>query len=263
MNDQNGGYVMEGKEKKLPDLFPKETTRRGFLRGTAVAAGSAVAMATVGGLAAKAAHAQSTPDFRLLDPPPTKDVMRFLFAERENCTGCRACEYACSVFHAGVVRPSVSRIHVLKYKDSIDVPVVCWHCEDAPCIAACPTTPKSIIADPKHNGIILNEKICLGRKCMKCQEACPAQYVWVNPDTGQPLMCDMCEGDPACVKACAEQSGTPQGPCLVAGKVGFGVNRAFRAVTPDQAGADLLDLTFYPNVGGKRPSPANNKRTRR
>jgi len=50
---------MEGKEKKLPDLFPKETTRRGFLRGTAVAAGSAVAMATVGGLAAKAAHAQA------------------------------------------------------------------------------------------------------------------------------------------------------------------------------------------------------------
>ncbi len=59
MNDQNGGYVMEGKEKKLPDLFPKETTRRGFLRGTAVAAGSAVAMVTVGGLAAKAAHAQA------------------------------------------------------------------------------------------------------------------------------------------------------------------------------------------------------------
>jgi hypothetical protein len=49
----------------------------------------------------------------------------------------------------------------------------------------------------------------------------------------------------------------------VAGKVGFGVNLAFRAVTPDQAGKDLMDLTFYPNVDGKRPSPANNKRTRR
>ena len=258
MNDQNGGYVMEGKEKKLPDLFPKETTRRGFLRGTAVAAGSAVAMATVGGLAAKAAHAQAAPP-----APQKKDAMRYLFVERGNCTGCRACEYACSVYHTGLVRPSVSRIHVLKYKDSIDVPVVCWHCDDAPCIAACPTTPKAIIADPKHNGIILDEKTCLGRKCLKCQEACPAQYVWVNPDTGQPLMCDMCEGDPACVKACVEQSGIPQGPCLVANKLGFGVNLAFRDVTPNQAGKDLLDLTFYPNVDGKRPTPAKTKKIRR
>lgn len=248
---------MDGKEKKLPDLFQKETSRRGFLRGTAVAAGSAVAIATVGGLSSKAAHAQAAP------PAPKKDLMKFLFAERQNCTGCRACEYACSVFHTGVVRPSVSRIHVLKYKDSIDVPVLCWHCEDAPCIAACPTTPKAIIADPNHNGIILNEKTCLGRKCLKCQEACPAQYVWVNPDTGMPLMCDMCEGDPACVKACNEQSGTPQGPCLVANKLGFGVNLAFRDVTPNRAGRDLLDLTFYPNVDGKRPAPAKTKKTRR
>ena len=92
---------MEGKEKKLPDLFPKETTRRGFLRGTAVAAGSAVAMVTVGGLAAKTAHAQAAA------PAPKKELMKYLFAERENCTGCRACEYACSVYHTGIVRPSV------------------------------------------------------------------------------------------------------------------------------------------------------------
>jgi Fe-S-cluster-containing hydrogenase component 2 len=258
MNDQNGGYVMEGKEKKLPDLFPKETTRRGFLRGTVVAVSGAVSIATVGGLASKAAHAQATPP-----AAPKKDLMRFLFAERENCTGCRACEYACSVYHTSVVRPSVSRIHVMKYKDSIDVPVVCWHCDDAPCVAACPTTPKSILPDPNHNGIILNEKTCLGRKCLKCQEACPAQFVWANPDTGQPLMCDMCAGDPACVKACADQSGAPQGPCLVANKLGFGVNLAFRDVTPNEAGKDLLDLTFYPNVDGKRPTPAKTKKTRR
>jgi Fe-S-cluster-containing hydrogenase component 2 len=258
MNDQNGGFVMEGKEKKFPDLFQKETTRRDFLRGTVVATSSAVAMATIGTLASKSAHAQATPP-----APQKKDLMRFLFAERENCTGCRACEYACSVYHTGVVRPSVSRIHVMKYKDSIDVPVLCWHCEDAPCIAACPTTPKSIMADPNHNGIILNEKTCLGRKCLKCQEACPAQYVLVNPDTGQPLMCDMCGGDPACVKACSDQSGNPQGPCLMANKLGFGVNLAFRNVTPDQAGADLLDLTFYPSVDGKRITPVKTAKTKK
>ncbi|MEN6319944.1 MAG: 4Fe-4S dicluster domain-containing protein [Syntrophaceae bacterium] len=249
---------MADEEKKVSDLFQNETTRRGFLRGTAVATGSAITMATIGSLVAKSAHAQAKPP-----EAPKKDLMKFLFAERQNCTGCRACEYACSVYHTGVVRPSVSRIHVLKYKDSIDVPVLCWHCNDAPCIEACPTTPKSIVADSKHNGIILNEKTCLGRKCLKCQEACPAEYVWVNPDTGQPLICDMCGGDPECVKACAIQSGNPQGPCLMANKLGFGVNMAFRTVTPEQAGVDLLGLIFYPNVDGKRVTPVKTAKTKR
>lgn len=241
---------MQDKEKQTPELLSKETTRRGFLRGTALAAGSAVAMATIGGLAPKVAHAQAAPA-----AAPKKDPMKFLFAERHNCTGCRACEYACSLFHTGTVRPSLSRIYVFKYKDVIDVPVLCWHCTDHPCIEACPTTPKAIHADPTHNGIILNEKICLGIKCMKCQEACPAKYVRVNPDNGQPLLCDMCKGDPECVKACHAQAGNPQGPCLMANMRGFGVNMAYRSVTPEQAGADLLDLTFYPNTDGKRIAP--------
>jgi Fe-S-cluster-containing dehydrogenase component len=151
----------------------------------------------------------------------------------------------------------------MKYKDVIDVPVICWHCDDHPCIEACPTTPKAIQADPKHNGIILNENICLGAKCMKCQEACPAHYVRANPDTGKPLFCDMCGGDPECVKACLAQSCNPQGPCLMANKLGFGVNMAYRAVTPEQAGADLLDLTFYPNVTGKRVTPAKTAKSRK
>jgi hypothetical protein len=49
----------------------------------------------------------------------------------------------------------------------------------------------------------------------------------------------------------------------MANKLGFGVNLAFRDVTPNTAGADLLDLTFYPNVDGKRPTPAKTKKARR
>jgi hypothetical protein len=52
----------------------------------------------------------------------------------------------------------------------------------------------------------------------------------------------------------------------MANKLGFGVNMAFRAVTPEEAGADLLDLTFYPNVSGKRVTPvkiAKSKKARR
>jgi ferredoxin len=139
---------------------------------------------------------------------------------------------------------------------------MCWHCDDAPCIKACPTTPNSLTKDPKTNGIVLNTKTCLGAKCMKCAEACPPKYIRGNADTGQPLICDLCGGDPQCVKACMEQSGNPQGPCLMGRPVGIGVNMAFRDVTPEQAGKDLATLLFYPNVEGKRVVPAKTKKGR-
>jgi hypothetical protein len=97
---------------------------------------------------------------------------------------------------------------------------------------------------------------------MKCAEACPAQYIRGNADTGQPLICDLCGGDPQCVKACMEQSGNPQGPCLMGRPVGIGVNMAFRDVTPEQAGKDLARLLFYPNEEGKRVVPAKTKKGR-
>jgi len=234
---------MEKEQKKIPNVLQKETTRRGFLKGAAAATGGAVALATVGAAAPKVAKAAE---------PERKPLYRYLFAERQNCTGCRACEYACNIYHYGVIRPSVSRVHVLKYKNVVDVPVICWHCDDAPCIAACPTTPLAIQKDPKTNGIILNEKLCLGAKCLKCQEACPAEFIRVNPDNGMPLMCDLCGGDPECVKACLAQSGKPQGPCLIAEKLGFGVHHAYRNVPPEEAGEDLLKLLFYPNKSGER-----------
>ena len=243
-------------EKKLPDVLKKETSRRDFLRGTATAAGSAIAISAIGGIAPKKAEAQ----YSVQGVPGTKPyAQKYRFAERQNCTGCRSCEFACSLFHYGTARPALARIYIAKYKDIVDVPVMCWHCDDAPCIKACPTTPNSLTKDPKTNGIILNEKTCLGAKCMKCQEACPAKYIRGNPDTGQPLICDLCGGDPQCVKACMEQAGNPQGPCLQGRPLGIGVNMAFREVTPEQAGKDLANLLFYPNVEGKRVVPAKSK----
>lgn len=243
-------------DKKLPDVLKKETTRRDFLRGTATAAGSALAITAIGGIAPKKAEAQ----YSVQGVPGTKPyAQKYRFAERQNCTGCRSCEFACSLFHTGTVRPALSRIYITKYKDIVDVPVMCWHCDDAPCIKACPTTPNSLTKDPKTNGIVLNTKTCLGAKCMKCAEACPPKYIRGNADTGQPLICDLCNGDPQCVKACMEQAGNPQGPCLQGRPLGIGVNMAFRDVTPDQAGKDLANLLFYPNVEGKRIVPAKTK----
>lgn len=225
------------------DLLEEKTSRRSFLKKIGTAAAGVAVVAATGKVTAPATAAEK---------PAAKPVMKYLFAERLNCTGCRACEYACSLHHEGVVRPSMSRIHVLRYKGVVDVPVICWHCDDAPCIKACPTTPKAIEKDPKTNGIKLIANLCIGAKCNKCIEACPSQFIRRSPDNGMPLMCDMCGGDPECVKACIAQSGNPLGPCLMTGKVGFGVNMAYRNVTPEDAGADLLQNMFYPNEDGER-----------
>jgi Fe-S-cluster-containing hydrogenase component 2 len=244
---KKGGRQMEFERKETIPLsvVEKKTSRRSFLKGALTTAGSVATIVTVGGF--------KTPDVGAAEPAEKKDKMKYLFAVRENCTGCRACEYACSLKHEGVVRPSAARIHVTKYASVVDVPVICWNCDDLPCIKACPTTPTAIKKDPETGAIkYIDDKTCLGAKCNKCIEACPAGYLRRNPDTGWPIFCDLCDGDPECVKACAEQAGNPQGPCLQAGKLGFGVNMAYRDVTPEEAARALHKNFFYPNEKGER-----------
>ena len=42
--------------------------------------------------------------------------------------------------------------------------------------------------------------------CMKCIEACPFDAVFLTSDGSKLIKCDLCEGDPACVKACAPEA---------------------------------------------------------
>jgi Fe-S-cluster-containing hydrogenase component 2 len=222
--------------------------RRLFLRRTAQlavaipAAGAFIQAESVHAAAPEAAKAQA------------KAGMKYLLAERASCTGCRACEYACSAFHEkGVVRPSVSRIHVRRCKGIVDVPNICWHCEDAPCVKACPTTPQAIVKNKATNIIeYIDDKTCLGAKCNKCMEACPPNYLRRHPDTGRPIFCDLCDGDPQCVAACNRMAANELAPALVTKKTGGGVNLTYREVTPDEAADSLILNFYYPNVNGDR-----------
>ena len=233
-------------------------SRRSFLQKSATAAVAApVVGAVIGVAAAEAAPAPAAPAAPAPAPAPAapaKAPKKYLFAERASCTGCRACEYACSQYHEkGVTRPALSRIYVRRYKGIADVPIICWHCEDAPCVQACPTTPKAIAKDKGTNIIsFIDDKTCLGAKCNKCMEACPAQYLRRNPDTGMPMFCDLCGGDPQCVQACERMAAGELAPTLTAKKSGGGVNIAYRDVTPDEAAEALIMNYYYPNSKGDR-----------
>lgn len=83
-------------------------------------------------------------------------------------------------------------------------PVLCQHCENAPCIAACPNN--AIYTRP--DGIVIIDPVaCKG--CGTCRAACPYDAVFENPQLGISQKCTMCahlldEGwdAPRCVRGC-------------------------------------------------------------
>jgi len=125
-------------------------------------------------------------------------MAKVLTIDHDKCTSCRLCELVCSARHDGAFRPSRSHIHVAIYADeAIYLPVVCMQCEEAPCMAVCPSA--ALVRDPQTNAVVVVEQRCVG--CRVCALACPfgAIAYW----DGKARKCDLCGGDPECVRFCA------------------------------------------------------------
>ncbi len=124
---------------------------------------------------------------------------KILLVNHEKCTGCRLCEMACSVKHTGVNNASRSRIHVIKWPmEGFNLPMLCQQCEDAPCIAVCPKDALS--RDPILGRVSLNYDLCIG--CKMCVTACPFGGMGIDAAAHQVVKCDLCDGEPICVRFC-------------------------------------------------------------
>jgi len=121
-----------------------------------------------------------------------------LIVDETRCSGCRACEVACSDVHENAFSPVLARLRVLKRDaEGIDRPMVCLLCADAPCVAGCPSEALS----QRSDGVLqLDAARC--ESCGQCVLACPHGALRMHPTTGQPLVCDLCGGKPVCVAAC-------------------------------------------------------------
>lgn len=116
------------------------------------------------------------------------------------CSGCKACMLACVATHEGGFGTAAARIRVTKIEtEGLDVPSVCRLCRRPGCVKACPAGALS--RDASLGVVRLNEEECIA--CGACAEGCPFGMVIMHPTTGLPLICDLCDGDPACVKRCA------------------------------------------------------------
>jgi len=115
------------------------------------------------------------------------------------CSGCRACEVACVARHDGRFGTASARIRVFKDERlGVDSPRVCGLCADAPCVPAC-----SIGALSRGEATrVVHVAADQCTSCAACSPACPYGALAIHPRTGMPLICDLCDGAPACVTRC-------------------------------------------------------------
>lgn len=124
---------------------------------------------------------------------------KVLMVNYEKCTGCRLCELVCSVVHQGVSNPSRSRIKVVKWEaEGLYVPMTCQQCQDAPCMNVCPV--KAISRDENLDYVKIDYDVCIG--CRACVSACPFGAMSFDIVDRQVIKCDLCDGDPQCVRFC-------------------------------------------------------------
>jgi tetrathionate reductase subunit B len=139
---------------------------------------------------------------------PRPDVKYGMVIDCDKCVGCHLCAVACRQEYdvpKGVWRSWVKEIEkeAGSERKKCFLPRLCNHCEQAPCVSACPVSASY----KREDGVVLTDyKKCIG--CKYCIVACPYDARFLNPLTKTSDKCTFCdhrleEGKkPACVEIC-------------------------------------------------------------
>lgn len=103
-----------------------------------------------------------------------------IIVKTDRCTGCMTCVVSCK--QENLTWPTVWWIKIFELEDSsfdhlIYLPHTCMHCDDPPCMPACPE--QAIYKRPDGIVLIDHEK-CKGHG--ECIKACPYGVIALNPD---------------------------------------------------------------------------------
>jgi tetrathionate reductase subunit B len=172
----------------------------------------------------------------------SKDTLFLVDADK--CTGCKLCIVACKDEHVGsdylpwtkaqpdtghfwIDVQTLERGRIPRVKVTY-LPVMCQHCDNAPCIKAC---PEHAIKTREDGLVWIDQAACTG--CGLCQQACPYHVIYMNPELKLAQKCTGCAhrvddgAQPRCAEVCPHDAiifapgakGTPAGDRADTGEI--------------------------------------------
>lgn len=192
----------------------QELDRREFLRKTAVG-GSAAALtaAALGAQEAAAPNFRPEEEWRERMTAP-KDGKRYgWIVDTRRCFGCHGCEVACKAENDVPLGHYIRQTIYHDYEKSgggmarVMVPMACQHCEDAPCIKACPC---GALHKGPGGSVQVDYDVCSGHAA--CKDACPYGAIYIDPVANQAVKCHNCTHrlevglEPPCASTCPSEA---------------------------------------------------------
>ena len=134
--------------------------------------------------------------------------MSYIAFHKEHCVYCELCASVCSLSKLERVQPRGACIAVDRDPADAFGELRCSVCDmthDRACVAACPE--EALVWDEQTGVVRFVAGLCT--MCESCLEACP--NVHLDAVTERIMICDLCDGDPLCVKWCPEGALTWEG----------------------------------------------------
>jgi Fe-S-cluster-containing hydrogenase component 2 len=121
--------------------------------------------------------------------------MKVLCCKTELCSGCRACEKACSKAYHKDETGAKSAINIINH-NRIFLAKKCTQCGE--CINAC---PGNALYRDKSGVVRLNKKLCVS--CLACVGFCSEHAMFYADDELEPFKCVACG---ICAKQCPQEA---------------------------------------------------------
>jgi tetrathionate reductase subunit B len=132
-----------------------------------------------------------------------------MLVDSDRCVNCKACVTSCRAEWDTPLGESRNWVSEVMQIDSQGTPKIsflsgrCQHCDDPPCVPACPTGASY----KREDGLVLvDRELCTG--CEFCVDVCPYDARFRDPTDGMISKCTFCQPridagqEPACVDVC-------------------------------------------------------------
>jgi Fe-S-cluster-containing hydrogenase component 2 len=207
---------------------PKKVTRRDFIRDAAVLSGAGVLAGCGPGTPAATPEVikETVEVTKVVEkevpvevikevpvevikevPAELQQAIGYIERNVEACSGCRTCEAVCTLSHDGVVSPALARTWIVDHiRSSVIEGYTCKQCQGPECLWACPVEG-ALYIDPTTGARVIDPEKCIG--CKLCLEACiqyPNSLIRYDAQREICVKCDLCGGEPLCVKFCPESA---------------------------------------------------------